>query len=207
MAQKKAVVSEKMTALYCRLSRDDLSEGESNSIQTQKTILARYAKENGFPNPYYFVDDGVSGTVFSRPGLDSLLAEVRAGNISTVIIKDQSRIGRDVLEVGLLKRTFEENDVRFIAAADNLDTANGFDIMSIFRDVFNEWYVADASKKARASKRNSALQGKVLNRPPFGYKVTEDKAVWIIDEAAGAVVKEIFTRFIAGDTLTKISRD
>ena len=136
---------EKFTALYCRLSREDFEDGESNSIVHQKEILSKYAATNGFSNTKFFVDDGVSGTLFSRPGLNAMLDEVRAGNISTVIIKDQSRIGRDVLEVGLLKRTFDENNVRFIAANDNLDTANGFDIMSIFRDVFNEWFVAEAT--------------------------------------------------------------
>ena len=135
---------EKITALYCRLSRDDENQGDSNSIVHQKEMLSKYAKERGFSNPRFFVDDGVTGTVFNRPGLNAMLEEVRAGHVATVIIKDQSRIGRDVLEVGLMKRTFEENDVRFIAANDNLDSANGFDIMSIFRDVLNEWYVADA---------------------------------------------------------------
>jgi len=106
----------KMTALYCRLSRDDELSSESNSIVNQKAILTRYAEEHGFGNPRFFVDDGVTGTVFNRPGLNAMLEEVKAGNVATVIIKDQSRIGRDVLEVGLLKRTFEEHDVRFITA-------------------------------------------------------------------------------------------
>ena len=135
-----AAQTDKITALYCRLSRDDENQGDSNSIVHQKEMLSKYAKERGFSNPRFFVDDGVTGTVFNRPGLNAMLEEVRAGRVATVIIKDQSRIGRDVLEVGLMKRTFEENDVRFIAANDNLDTANGFDIMSIFRDVLNEWY-------------------------------------------------------------------
>lgn len=118
----------KITALYERLSKDDDFEGDSNSIVHQKEILETYAKKNGFSNIRHFVDDGVSGTLFKRPGLDALLDEVRAGRVATVIIKDQSRIGRDVLEVGLLKRTFDEFNVRLIAANDNLDTANGFDI-------------------------------------------------------------------------------
>jgi len=129
------IQSEKITALYCRLSVDDRADGESNSITNQKIILQKYADEHGFKNTKFFVDDGVSGTLFSRPGLNALLAEVNADNVSTIIIKDQSRIGRDVLEVGLLKRQFEEHSVRFIAAADGLDTANGFDIMATFRDV------------------------------------------------------------------------
>ena len=139
----------KITALYERLSHDDERAGESVSIENQKRILEDYAQKNGFTNIRHFTDDGVRGTTFKRPGLDAMLEEIRAGNVATVIIKDQSRIGRDVVEVGLLKRTFDEYHVRFIAANDNLDTANGFDIMSIFRDVINEWYVADNSRKIK----------------------------------------------------------
>ncbi|HOO51768.1 MAG TPA: recombinase family protein [Alphaproteobacteria bacterium] len=190
----------KMTALYCRLSKEDFDTGESNSIVHQKEILTKYAKDNGFGNTKFFVDDGVSGTLFSRPGLDALLTEVRAGKVATVIIKDQSRIGRDVLEVGLLKRTFDEYDVRFIAANDNLDTANGFDIMSIFRDVFNEWFVADTSKKIRAVFKQKALNGRHSNSvAPYGYKPSAgDKFVWDIDEPAAEVVKDIFNMCVSG---------
>lgn len=190
----------KITALYCRLSREDFEAGESNSIVHQKEILTKYAKDHGFGNTKFFIDDGVSGTLFSRPGLDTLLTEVRAGKIATVIIKDQSRIGRDVLEVGLLKRTFDEYDVRFIAANDNLDSANGFDIMSIFRDVFNEWFVADTSKKIRAVFKQKALNGKHSNSvAPYGYKPSaEDKFVWDIDEPAAEVVKDIFHMCVSG---------
>ncbi len=109
-------------------------------LENQKRILEDSARKNGFTNIRHFTDDGIRGTTFKRPGLDAMLDEIRAGNVATVIIKDQSRIGRDVVEVGLLKRTFDEYHVRFIAANDNLDTANGFDIMSIFRDVINEWH-------------------------------------------------------------------
>ena len=139
----------RITALYERLSHDDERAGESVSIENQKRILEDYALKNGFTGIVHFTDDGVRGTTFKRPGLDAMLDEIRAGNVATVIVKDQSRIGRDVVEVGLLKRTFDEYNVRFIAANDNLDTANGFDIMSIFRDVINEWYVADTSRKIK----------------------------------------------------------
>ena len=139
----------KITALYERLSLDDERAGESVSIENQKQILEDYAHKHSFQNIRHFTDDGVRGTTFKRPGLDAMLEETRAGNVATVIIKDQSCIGRDVVEVGLLKRTFDEYNVRFIAANDNLDTANGFDIMSIFRDVINEWYVADTSRKIK----------------------------------------------------------
>ena len=199
----------KMTALYCRLSREDFEAGESNSIVHQKEILTKYAKDQGFSNTKFFVDDGVSGTLFSRPGLDALLTEVRTGKVSTVIIKDQSRIGRDVLEVGLLKRTFDEYDVRFIAANDNLDTANGFDIMSIFRDVFNEWFVADTSKKIRAVFKQKALNGRHSNSvAPYGYKPSaEDKFVWDIDEPAAEVVKDIFNMCVSGMGPKYIARE
>ena len=140
----------KITALYERLSRDDEQKNESISIAHQKQILEDYAQRNGFTNIRHYSDDGVTGTIFNRPGLNAMVEEVKAGNVATVIIKDQSRIGRDVVEVGILKRTFDEYNVRFIAAEDGLDTANGFDIMSIFRDVINEFQVADTSKKIRA---------------------------------------------------------
>lgn len=190
----------KITALYCRLSKEDFDSGESNSIVHQKEILTKYAKDHGFGNTRFFVDDGVSGTLFSRPGLDALLAEVRTGSVATVIIKDQSRIGRDVIEVGLLKRTFDEYDVRLIAANDNLDTANGFDIMSIFRDVFNEWFVADTSKKIRAVFKAKAQNGKHSNSvAPYGYKPSEaDKFVWAVDEPAADVVRDIFKMCVEG---------
>jgi len=197
-----------MDALYCRLSADDRADGESNSIANQKTILSRYAKERGFTNPNFYVDDGVTGTTFNRPGLNAMIDDVRAGKIRTVIIKDQSRIGRDVLEVGLLKRTFEEHDVRFIAANDNLDTATGFDIMSIFRDVFNEWYVADTSKKIRAVKRSNAIAGKCAQRPPYGYRPKDGNIhEWEIDEEAAQYVREIFRRVVAGDGVYTIAKD
>ena len=208
MATKKAVQAEKIDALYCRLSVDERADGDSISIANQKTILSRYAKEKGFNNPQFYVDDGITGTTFNRPGLNAMIDDVRAGKVRTVIIKDQSRIGRDVLEVGLLKRTFEEHDVRFIAANDNLDTATGFDIMSIFRDVFNEWYVADTSKKIRAVKRSNAIAGKCSVRPPYGYKPKDGNIhVWEIDEEAAQYIREIFRRVVAGDGIYTIAKD
>lgn len=204
-----ARIPDPITALYCRLSKDDLQAGDSNSIVNQKAILTKYATDHGFRNPVFYVDDGVTGTVFNRPGLNAMLEDVKAGRIATVIIKDQSRIGRDVLEVGLLKRTFEEHSVRFIAANDNLDTARGFDIMSIFRDVFNEWYVADTSKKIRAVKRAKSEAGDMkIGRPPFGYmRDPDDDQKFIIDEEAAALVLEIFDRIICGDGVSKIASD
>jgi DNA invertase Pin-like site-specific DNA recombinase len=199
--------NEKITALYCRLSSEDRVDGESNSITNQKSILTKYAREHGFGNTKFFVDDGVSGTIFSREGLNAMLEEVNADKVAVIITKDQSRIGRDVLEVGLLKRQFEEHNVRFIAANDNLDTADGYDIMSIFRDVFNEFYVADTSKKIRAVKKANALQGKSGRRVPYGYYTKEDNSVWLIDEPAADIVREIFQKFISGKIPSEIGRD
>ena len=208
MRYSKQVDTDRITALYERLSKDDETEGDSNSIVHQKEILEAYAKRNGFGNIRHFVDDGVSGTLFRRPGLDALLDEVRAGRVATVIIKDQSRIGRDVLEVGLLKRTFDEFNVRLIATSDNLDTANGFDIMSIFRDVFNEWFVADTSKKIRAVMKAKAQAGKHHNSiAPFGYRPSKDDPfVWDIDEPAAVIVREIFQMCIDGMGPTHIAK-
>jgi DNA invertase Pin-like site-specific DNA recombinase len=203
------MTTQKITALYERLSRDDLNGGESVSIENQKAILEKYAADYGFTNIRHFSDDGVSGTLFSRPGLDALVEEVKAGRVATVIFKDQSRIGRDVLEVGLLKRTFEENSVRYIAAADGLDSKNGFDIMSIFRDVFNEYFVADTSKKIRAVKRAKSEAGDMkIGRPPFGYmRDPEDDQKFIIDEEAAELVREIFNRIIGGEGVSRIAAD
>lgn len=189
----------KITALYERLSHDDERAGESVSIENQKRILEDYAQKNGFTNIRHFTDDGVRGTTFKRPGLDAMLEEIRAGNVATVIIKDQSRIGRDVVEVGLLKRTFDEYHVRFIAANDNLDTANGFDIMSIFRDVINEWYVADTSRKIKTVFKSRMEKGlRCSGSVSYGYLASkENKGEWVIDEEAAAVVRRIFHSVVA----------
>lgn len=137
-----------------------------------------------------------------------MVDEIRAGNVATVIVKDQSRIGRDVVEVGLLKRTFDEYNVRFIAANDNLDTANGFDIMSIFRDVINEWYVADTSRKIKSVFKSRMEKGlRCSGAVPYGYLVSkEDKSEWVIDEEAAAVVRRIFQMVIDGQSINGIAR-
>ena len=205
---KKQSENGKITALYERLSHDDERAGESVSIENQKRILEDYARKNGFTNIRHFTDDGVRGTTFKRPGLDCMLDEIRAGNVATVIIKDQSRIGRDVVEVGLLKRTFDEFNVRFIAANDNLDTANGFDIMSIFRDVINEWYVADTSRKIKTVFKSRMEKGlRCSGAISYGYLASkENKGEWIIDEEAAAVVRRIYQMVLAGETVNGIGR-
>ena len=206
---KKQTEKDKLTALYERLSHDDERAGESVSIENQKRILEDYARKNGFTNIRHFTDDGIRGTTFKRPGLDAMLDEIRAGNVATVIIKDQSRIGRDVVEVGLLKRTFDEYHVRFIAANDNLDTANGFDIMSIFRDVINEWYVADTSRKIKAVFKSRMEKGlRCSGSVCYGYRASkEEKGEWVIDEEAAAVVRRIFQSVLAGETIASIAKE
>ena len=205
---KKQTDREKITALYERLSHDDGRSDESVSIENQKRILEDYARKMGFTNLRHFTDDGVRGTTFKRPGLDAMLDEIRAGNVATVIIKDQSRIGRDVVEVGLLKRTFDEYHVRFIAANDNLDTANGFDIMSIFRDVINEWYVADTSRKIKSVFKSRMEKGlRCSGNVCYGYLASkEDKGEWVIDEEAAAVVRRIFHSTLAGEGVASIAK-
>lgn len=205
---KKQTEQGKITALYERLSHDDERSGESVSIENQKRILEDYARKNGFTNIRHFTDDGARGTTFKRPGLDLMLEEIRAENVATVIIKDQSRIGRDVVEVGLLKRTFNEYHVRFIAANDNLDTAYGFDIMSIFRDVINEWYVADTSRKIKTVFKSRMEKGlRCSGSVCYGYLASkEDKHEWIIDEAAAAIVRRIFQSVLAGENIANIAR-
>ena len=198
----------KITALYERLSHDDGRSDESVSVENQKRILEDYARKNGFTNVRHFTDDGVRGTTFKRPGLDAMVDEIRAGNVATVIVKDQSRIGRDVVEVGLLKRTFDEYNVRFIAANDNLDTANGFDIMSIFRDVINEWYVADTSRKIKTVFKSRMEKGlRCSGSVCYGYLASkENKGEWIVDEEAAAVVRRIFQSVLAGESIADIAR-
>ena len=198
----------KITALYERLSHDDGRSDESVSVENQKRILEDYARKNGFTNVRHFTDDGVRGTTFKRPGLDAMVDDIRAGNVATVIVKDQSRIGRDVVEVGLLKRTFDEYNVRFIAANDNLDTANGFDIMSIFRDVINEWYVADTSRKIKTVFKSRMEKGlRCSGAVPYGYLASkEEKGEWVIDEEAAAVVRRIFQMVMDGQSVNGIAR-
>jgi DNA invertase Pin-like site-specific DNA recombinase len=205
---RQPVTMQKTTALYTRLSKEDMQKDESASIANQKLLLEEYAKKHGFKNISHFSDDGVTGTSFSRPGLNAMLEDVTAGSVSTVIIKDQSRIGRDVVEVGLLKRTLEEHNVRFIAAEDGLDTANGFDIMSIFRDVINEWFVHDTSKKIKAVLHAKGNSGKhMTNNAVYGYiKSPDDKNQWLIDPEAAAVVRRIFQLTIDGKGPTQIAR-
>lgn len=141
----------KITALYCRLSQDDMLQGESNSITNQKAILKKYAEDNGFSNPVYYVDDGVSGTTFERDGFKAMMADVEAGKAGTIITKDLSRLGRDYLKTGeYIEIIFPDYDVRYIAINDNVDTLKSENELMAFKNIFNDWYARDTSKKIHA---------------------------------------------------------
>ena len=197
-----------VTALYARLSKDDDLVGDSNSIVHQKEILAKYAKEHGFTNIEFYVDDGFSGTNFNRPDFQRMMADAEEGRISTVIVKDMSRFGRDYIMVGYYTEIYFSNlDIRFIAINDNVDsniqTEND---LTPFKNVFNEWYARDTSKKIRAVFKAKGNSGKHLTtNPPFGYKKDpNDKDKWIIDEEAAATVRRIFQMYVDGYRISEI---
>ena len=201
-----------ITALYCRLSRDDGAEGESNSIANQKKLLAKYAKDHGFTNTKFYVDDGYTGTNFNRPGFQQMLEDMEMGYISTVIVKDSSRFGRNYLEVGqYTDYYFPEHNIRFIAINDCIDSDNGEDDFSAFRNVMNEMYAKDISRKVRSSHRLRGNAGEPLAPPPYGYvKDPENKKKWIIDPDAAEVVRRIFRLCIEGngnETIARILQD
>lgn len=201
--------SDKITALYCRLSRDDELQGDSNSIVNQKAILSKYAKENHFSNTAFFVDDGYSGTNFNRPSWGELLERIENGEVATLIVKDMSRLGRDYLKVGFYTEVlFVEKGVRFIAINNGIDSANQQDSdFTPFLNIINEWYAKDTSKKIRAVKRSKGMAGEHIgSHPPYGYmKNPENKKEWIIDEEAAEVVREIFRLCVGGYGPTQIA--
>ncbi|MBS6763618.1 MAG: recombinase family protein [Clostridium sp.] len=199
---------EQITALYARLSQEDTLDGDSNSIVNQKAVLSKYAADNGFTNPVFFIDDGVSGVTFDRPNFNRMIAEIEAGNVGTVIVKDMSRLGRDYLKVGYYTEIFfVERDVRYIAINDGVDSAKGDNDFTPFRNLFNDFYAKDTSKKVRAIKKAQGMAGEHLTKPPYGYKVDPaDKKKWIVDEEAAAVVKRIFNLCIAGKGPMQIAK-
>ena len=199
---------EQITALYARLSQEDALDGDSNSIVNQKAVLSKYAADNGFTNPVFFIDDGVSGVTFDRPNFNRMIAEIEAGNVATVIVKDMSRLGRDYLKVGYYTEIFfVERDVRYIAINDGVDSAKGDNDFTPFRNLFNDFYAKDTSKKVRAIKKAQGMAGEHLTKPPYGYKVDPaDKKKWIVDEEAAAVVKRIFDLCIAGKGPMQIAK-
>ena len=203
--------NDKITALYCRLSRDDELQGESNSIKNQKAILQKYACDNGFVNTQFFADDGYSGTNFDRPDWQRLLSQVEEGNVGTIIVKDMSRLGRDYLKVGYYTEVlFPGYDIRFIAINNNVDSDNQQDSdFTPFLNIINEWYAKDTSKKIRAVFKSKGLSGKPLcTNPPYGYiKDPTDKTHWIVDEEAARVVHEAFQLCMKGHGPTQIAKE
>ena len=199
-----------VTALYCRLSKDDELVGDSNSIVHQKEMLAKYAKEHGFTNTEFYVDDGYSGTNFNRPDFQRMMSDVEEGKIGTVIVKDMSRFGRDYIMVGYYTEIYFGNcNVRFIAVNDGVDSnVQTENDLTPFKNVFNEWYAKDTSKKIRAVFKAKGNSGKHLSsNPPFGYiKDPNDKEKWIVDEEAAETVKRIFQMFVDGMRMPEIAR-
>ena len=201
--------NQKQTALYCRLSQDDGLDGDSNSIQNQKSILQRFAEDHYFPNPCFYVDDGFSGGNFQRPAFQQMIADMENGEIGCVITKDLSRLGRNQLHTGLyIEERFPMFGVRYIAINDNVDTENAEsnDLMP-FKNLFNEWFIRDTSRKIRAVQKAKAERGERLGtRAPYGYTKDPETKKLIIDEEAAAVVKRIFALCAAGNGPSQIAR-
>ena len=198
-----------ITALYARLSQEDALDGESNSIANQKKILLKYATDNHFSNPTFFIDDGVSGVTFDRPGWNEMIRLAEAGKVQTVIVKDMSRMGRDYLKVGYYTESFfAERDIRYIAINDGIDSNKGDNDFTPFRNLFNDFYARDTSKKIRAVMRAKGNSGEHLcTNPPYGYmKDPADKKKWIVDEEAAEIVKRIFDLCIAGKGPMQIAK-
>lgn len=205
----KQLNSIKITALYERLSRDDELQGESNSITNQKHFLEDYARKNGFSNIRHFTDDGVSGTTFDREGFQSMIAEVEAGNVAVIIVKDMSRFGRDYLKVGFYTEVmFKEKGVRFIAINNGIDSSNQQDSdFTPFLNIMNEWYARDSSRKIQAIFKARMQEGKrVSPSVPYGYRRDpDDKQHLIVDPEPAAVVRRIFKLVLEGKGITQIA--
>jgi DNA invertase Pin-like site-specific DNA recombinase len=194
-----------------RLSKEDdavRGKSESNSIANQKTFLAKYAKKNNFKNVRIFIDDGVSGVTFNRNGFQELFNLIERNLVSTLIVKDMSRLGRNYIEVGrLTENVFPLHDVRFIAVNDGIDTSKGEDDFTPFRNIINEWYAKDMSRKMRCTLRLKSEQGYAIGQPPFGYKyASDDHKLWEIDEEAAEIVKMIYTMRQNGTSTNKIAK-
>lgn len=197
-----------ITALYCRLSRDDGTESESNSIGNQKKLLSQKAKEMGLTDTKYYVDDGYTGTNFNRPGFQQLIDDIEIGLVSAVMVKDLSRLGRDYVSVGNYTDSyFPEHNVCFIAVNDAIDSDEGESEIAPFKNILNEMYARDISKKIRSSHRLRGSMGEPLSQPPYGYmKSPENKKKWIIDPEAATVVKSIFKMCLDGKGNETIAR-
>ena len=211
MTIRQSYSSDRITALYCRLSRDDEMQGDSNSIRNQKAILQKYADDGGFTNTSFFVDDGYSGTNFDRPDWQRLMGLVDEGKVGTIIVKDMSRLGRDYLKVGMYtEMIFPNADVRFIAINNGVDSDNQTENdMTPIINIFNEFYAKDTSRKIRAVFKAKGQAGKPLcTNPPYGYiKDAQDKTRWIVDESAAEVVRDIFRLCIQGYGVSQIANE
>lgn len=199
---------EKITALYERLSRDDELEGESNSIVNQKKILEEYASKNNLTNIIHFTDDGISGTQFDRPGFMEMMNGVNTGNIGCIIVKDMSRLGRDYLKVGQCMEILRQKGVRLIAINDNVDSFYREDDFTPFRNIMNEWYARDTSRKIQSTFRSKGESGRhTASTPPYGYiKDEKDKDKWVVDEKAAEIVRRIFNLTMDGAGPYKIAK-
>ena len=198
-----------ITALYARLSQEAALDGESNSIANQKKILLKYATNNGFPNLTFFIDDGISGVTFDRPGWNEMIRLAEAGKVKMVIVTGISRMGRDYLKVGYYTESFfAERDIRYIAINDGVDSDKGDNDFTPFRNLFNNFYARDTSKKIRAIMRAKGNAGEYLcSNPPYGYvKDPTDKKKWIVDEEAAEIVKRIFDLCVARKGLMQIAK-
>ena len=191
--------NEKITPLYERLSRDDELQGESNSISNQKQMLEDFARRNGLPNPTHFTDDGISGTRFDRPGFLAMMEEVEAGRVEAIVIKDMSRLGRDYLKVGQVMEVLRQRGVRLIAINDGVDSLKGDDDFTPFRNIMNEFYARDTSRKIRSVFKSKGMSGKHLTGTViYGYLWDEKREHWLLDEEAAEVVRRIFSLTLEG---------
>ena len=201
MKQSNNKKSRDVTAfLYERLSRDDNLEGESYSIGNQKKLLAKVAKEKGYTNLVHFLDDGISGVTMDRPGFVEMICQLEQGKAAAVFVKDLSRLGRNYIEVGrLTEEFFPDHDVRLVAVSDNVDTAEGENELAPIRNLFNEWYARDISKKRRISNKIKGNAGEPMGQPPYGYiKDPNDPKHWIVDDEAAQVVRRVYSMTLEG---------
>ena len=194
-------------ALYCRLSRDDNMDSESNSIQNQRKILQKAAKDKGYTDTVFFVDDGITGTTMKRPGFQKMLTAIEAGYISAVFVKDLSRLGRNYIEVGkLTEEFFPLHDIRLVAVSDGVDSDEGEDDFTPFKNIMNEYYAKDISKKRRIVNKMKGNAGVPLSPPPYGYiKNPDDPRFWVVEQEAAEVVRRIYRMALEGYGLAEIA--
>ena len=205
--KNKIFTEHNVAAIYCRLSRDDEIDGESNSISNQKKILLNVTRDYGYTETKIYVDDGISGWTFDRPGFRQMEQDILAGEIDAVFVKDMSRLGRNYLQCGYYtEHFFPDNDVHFVAVNDNVDSDKGDNELAPVKNLFNEWFIRDTSNKIRASHRIKGNSGEPLSKPPYGYKKDpENTKHWLIDEPAAEVVRRIYQLYSNGYGSEKIA--